>query len=758
MRKFIRTPFAIALLIGLLCALTTAADPLNHMYWNIRFKFGAQNVPNSIIIITEQAVNGDGVEASWTAREQARLLEIVGRQVPQRVYFDGAVSPSGDAAADAAFQRQVDQFGNDFAAVFHTDGTGRFTEKSLLPTKGLLVNAPHVASTWRTNFLGFALSSPSNIVLAGKKYPSFVKSLSRDDRNNSRYFVANEYDPDSVPSLDARRVLANEFAPGLLTGRTIIINQARTVDQSVGYFGHGKIDPVLIDVTAAYGARRPFSFSFGPWATLVMMAFLLFAMDRSRNMVVRSGIYVVAFTVPFILPVPLELIGIYCTPSDALVMLAIYSGISLWQRWRSRFRHTSTSGLPNMVALSESQIDPGHDVVVAVIARYEEFLATLPTELHGECAQQIARRLAVGSESAQIYHGEGGQFAWTEEARPLDTQFDHLDGLKALFSAPLRIGNHTFDTNVHFGLDRNGALDAHTRVNSALASASEALTNGRTTESFEAARLADASWDLSLHSRIDDGLRNGEIWLAFQPQWNFRSNTMSGAEALIRWNHPERGPIPPDEFILQAERAGRIDTLTYWVIEQAISAHAALSVSDPQFQMSINLSGQMVDKPSLVSNFSEIVRRRGIDARRLTVEVTETSGVHNRPAARHNLSQLRAMGFRLSIDDFGTGEASLSYLAELPSDELKLDRRFVAAITTCPRNRTIVASTIGLGHALGQVVVAEGIEDAETFHMLRAMDCDHGQGYWIGRPVPLADLVSRCSGTERSISAAFRDC
>jgi EAL domain-containing protein (putative c-di-GMP-specific phosphodiesterase class I) len=439
-------------------------------------------------------------------------------------------------------------------------------------------------------------------------------------------------------------------------------------------------------------------------------------------------------------------------------MLVVYASINLWHRWRSRFRHTSTSGLPNMVALSERKIDPGHDLVVAVIARYEEFLATLPTELHGECAQQIARRLAVGSGSAQIYHGEGGQFAWTEEARALDTQFDHLDGLKALFSAPLRIGDHTFDTNVHFGLDRNGALDAHTRVNSALASATEALTHGRTTESFEAARLADASWDLSLHSRIDDGLRNGEIWLAFQPQWDFRTNTISGAEALIRWNHPERGPIRPDEFILQAERAGRIDTLTYWVIEQAISAHAALSVSDPLFQMSINLSGQMVDKPSLVSNFAEIVRRRGIDASRLTVEVTETSGVQNRPAARHNLSQLRAMGFRLSIDDFGTGEASLSYLAELPSDELKLDRRFVSAISTCPRNRTIVASTIGLAHALGQVVVAEGIEDAETFHMLQSMDCDHGQGYWIGRPVPLAELVSRCSETGRSISAEFRDC
>ena len=755
MRKFIRTPFAIALLIGLLCALTGVADPLTHMYWNIRSKFGSVNAPNSIIIISEQAVQGSEFERGWSTSQQLRLLEIVRRQVPQRVFFEGVIAPSGTDQDDKALLNQVRQFGRDFAVVIRVSSHDVNSGKFHIPTSDLLGDSRHVISAWQTNFLGFATYSPTEVQVGSKIYQTFSSALARQERTGANYFSASEFDPDSFQVIDAKRVLANDFAPGLLTGRTIIISQPRAGDQSLGYYGHGRVDPLLVDVAAAYGLRKPFALSLASWAPLALAALLLFLAERSRQRALRWAGLLLAVVLPLGLPIPLQLVGIACTPRDAFVLLSVYASINLWQHWRSRFRHTSTSGLPNIVALSERKIDPGHDVVVALIARYEEFLATLPTELHGECAQQIARRLAVGSGSAQIYHGEGGQFAWTEEARALDTQFDHLDGLKALFSAPLRIGNHTFDTNVHFGLDRNGALDAHTRVNSALASATEALTHGRTTESFEAARLADASWDLSLHSRIDDGLRNGEIWLAFQPQWDFRASAISGAEALIRWNHPDRGPIRPDEFILQAERAGRIDTLTYWVIEQAISAHAALSVTDPQFQMSINLSGQMVDKPSLVSNFSEVVRRRGIDPRRLTVEVTETSGVHNRPAARHNLSQLRAMGFRLSIDDFGTGEASLSYLAELPSDELKLDRRFVSAITTCARNRAIVASTIGLAHALGQVVVAEGIEDAETFHMLRSMDCDQAQGYWIGRPVPLAELVSRCSETARSISAAF---
>ena len=169
--------------------------------------------------------------------------------------------------------------------------------------------------------------------------------------------------------------------------------------------------------------------------------------------------------------------------------------------------------------------------------------------------------------------------------------------------------------------------------------------------------------------------------------------------------------------------------------------------------MSINLSAQMVDKADLVGNFAEIVRRRGIDPDLLTVEVTETSSVRNRPAACHNLSQLRALGFRLSIDDFGTGEASLTYLADLPSDELKIDRRFVSRILTSDRDRAIVTNTILLAHALGQTVVAEGIEDGETLARLRELGCDHAQGFFIGRPQPFeayrqeyAAVLSRQTG------------
>ena len=190
-------------------------------------------------------------------------------------------------------------------------------------------------------------------------------------------------------------------------------------------------------------------------------------------------------------------------------------------------------------------------------------------------------------------------------------------------------------------------------------------------------------------------------------------------------------------------------------MELAITAALALNARGPRFQMSVNLSAQMVDKPDLVHNLAAIVRRRGIDPSLLTIEITETSSVRNRPAACQNLTRLREMGFRLSIDDFGTGEASLAYLADLPSDELKIDRRFVSRITTSSRDRAIVANTIALAHALGQSVVAEGIETEETLAMLRAMGCDYAQGYHLGRPKAFtlleADYDALVGGRARSV-------
>lgn len=732
MRQFLRSTIGTSLLISLGLWLIASSDFVGHGYWNIVYKNSSRAAPASIVLVSL-----DDAPTIGTA-EEARLLDAVRRTMPRNVFFDLAVNPGSDPLGDADLARAVASYEKDLTFVVRASRLDVFTPEAFkLPPQKIRGEAPVVLSAWSSNFLYVVERAPYSVELEGRSYPTLSTVLAGvKPAWQSQYYPDFSVDPDSVRRVSGRDLLKGLVPPSELAGQTVIITslgQAATGR----YFGRETVPLVMHDIAGAVALAKPLNTNLG-FLPLLLLALVTLAFgSRTKQRRLKVLIYAAVVAIVLFAPAPLRQQGLILGPDLAILMLTSYGLLRLWQLRTRRIQHTSVSGLPNLLALTTSKLEVGRDVVVAVIARYEEILATLPHALHGECARQIERRLSIGSGAGEIFHSDGGHFAWTEEARPLEMQLSHLQGLRSLFSAPLQVGEHTFDTNIHFGLDRNEGLDALTRVNSALASANEAMGNGRAIELFESHRLAEAPWELSLHARIEEGLRNGDIWLAFQSQLDLRQKRVVGAEALIRWNHPTRGPIAPDAFILQAERAGRIDSLTYWVLEEAITAALELNAIGPRFQMSINLSAQMVDKADLVGNFSEIVRRRGIDPDLLTIEVTETSSVRNRPAACHNLSELRALGFRLSIDDFGTGEASLTYLADLPSDELKIDRRFVSRLLTSDRDRAIVTNTILLAHALGQTVVAEGIEDSETLARLRELGCDHAQGFFIGRPQPI---------------------
>ncbi|WP_225008776.1 MULTISPECIES: EAL domain-containing protein [Novosphingobium] len=736
MRQFLRSTLGIAMLASLALWAAGLSDVVGHMYWNNVFKLANRPVNQPVVVISLDDIAQLGTE------HEARLLNLVRREMPKRVFFDARIPAGTDVSGDRDLRDAVHSFGRDVSFIVRAAKPDRFDRAMFsFPPKAIVGDSRILVSAWNSNFLYRVESAPYSVNIDGARFSTVSTALSdRSSGWQSVYYPDFTLDPTSIRRVSSADIFAHRLEPGALTGKSVILSTSGQAP-FMGYFGHEMVEPVAFDIAGAEALRRPISLNitFIPLLALVIVGMRLIARLRARR--ARLLAYSAVLAMMLLLPFMARSYGVVTYPDVPLLVLGIFGAIRLWQLRTRRIQHTSLSGLPNLVALSSQPLGVGRDVVVVVVARFEEMLATLPRDLHGEFSRQIARRLSVGSGSNEIFHGEGGHFAWTEEARPLEMQLGHLEGLRALFSAPLQIGPHTFDTNIHFGLDRNEGGDASTRVNSALASANEALGNGRSIELFESQRLAEAPWELSLHARIEEGLRNGEIWMAYQPQWDFGENRISGAEALIRWNHPTRGPIAPDAFILQAERAGRIDTLTYWVLEQAIAAALELNALGPRFQMSINLSAQMVDKADLVTNFAEIVRRRGIDPTLLTVEVTETSSVRNRPAACHNLTQLRAMGFRLSIDDFGTGEASLAYLSELPSDELKLDRRFIGRLLTSDRDRAIVTSTIGLAHALNQSVVAEGIEDAATFAVLRDLGCDHAQGYYLGKPQPFTIFI-----------------
>ena len=239
--------------------------------------------------------------------------------------------------------------------------------------------------------------------------------------------------------------------------------------------------------------------------------------------------------------------------------------------------------------------------------------------------------------------------------------------------------------------------------------------------------------------RIDNDLRralkNCELDLYFQPVIDLKAHRLAGFEALARWNHPDYGPIPPDQFIPVAEDTDLINPLGRWALDQAAAQLAKWAAVDANLFVAVNISPRQFIDHDLVADVKEALEKHRVSPANLRLEITETFVVENPEIASLVLDELRAMGLRISIDDFGAGYTSLGHLHTMPYDCLKIDRSFISGMENKRGNRIIVQSITELAHKIGMTVVAEGVETDAQRVLAEAFGCDLGQGYLLGRPV-----------------------
>jgi EAL domain-containing protein (putative c-di-GMP-specific phosphodiesterase class I)/FixJ family two-component response regulator len=226
-----------------------------------------------------------------------------------------------------------------------------------------------------------------------------------------------------------------------------------------------------------------------------------------------------------------------------------------------------------------------------------------------------------------------------------------------------------------------------------------------------------------------------EFVMAYQPKIECRSGATAGLEALVRWNHPGRGIVMPDTFIPVAEKAGLIDALTAQVFDQSLEW---FSQSFPQSmpKLSLNISAKSLVDIQMADHLSALCNQFQIDPERIVLELTETSAMVDPVLSLDLLTRLRMKGFQLSIDDFGTGFSSMIQLVRLPFSEIKVDKSFVMQAQNSSEARTVIKSIVDLGHSLGLLVTAEGVENLKTLDYLNSLGCDLAQGYFIARPMP----------------------
>jgi diguanylate cyclase (GGDEF)-like protein len=254
-----------------------------------------------------------------------------------------------------------------------------------------------------------------------------------------------------------------------------------------------------------------------------------------------------------------------------------------------------------------------------------------------------------------------------------------------------------------------------------------------------------------LESELRDALANDEFELWYQPWFNLRSGRIVGCEALLRWRHPERGLLGPAEFLSVAEETGLIGQLGNWVLRRGCRDSAGW----PQdVRLAINLSAAQFIGGKLYGTVMDALAESGLGAERLELEITETLIIDDFEGTREALSQLRSQGISIALDDFGTGYSSLTHLRQLLFDRIKIDKSFVAELTTRPESAAIVSAVIALGNSLGVGVTAEGVESHDQLALLRAAGCIEVQGYYLARPMPLTEVLERLSVRELRILSA----
>jgi predicted signal transduction protein with EAL and GGDEF domain len=310
------------------------------------------------------------------------------------------------------------------------------------------------------------------------------------------------------------------------------------------------------------------------------------------------------------------------------------------------------------------------------------------------------------------------------------------------FEEPVDVDGHKFDIAASIGI---ALFPAHGRDGDALRRRADiAMYVAKEAQAGYAVYSETSDRHRSGYLAVAHELRRaidgGELLLHYQPKAHLRSGLVTRVEALVRWRHPERGMVPPMQFIPLAERTGLVKPMTTKILDIAMEQCLAWQEKGTPISIAVNLSTRTLQESFLPELIESLLARWKVEPQFLKLEITESSMMSEPDRVIGMLEKVQAMGVHLSLDDFGTGFSSLAYLRRLPVDEIKIDQSFVKEMTRNASDAEIVRATIDLSHNLGRQVVAEGIEDADTWAMLRDLGCDLGQGYYLSKPLPADEL------------------
>lgn len=741
-RRVLLAPLTIAMLVGVVFAVVEPV-PLDLILRQAQYILIPKQASGQIVIV-DPAPSATDPSLGDERLADARLLDALRRYHPRQVFVERQYFSPSTPAADDALAHALARYEHPvvLAAKFITDGRGQGRE-SRLPLSELRQHADIASSVVWINPFGYSDYMYYAEETNRRVVPSFA-SLMAGERGaaGTSFLIDFSTRISTVPHVNAAEILSGRVSSDALAGKTVLIATDSASSEVVRLPRLGISQQTEVHALAAETLLRGRPLNLGGWPLLVLLGLIHWLIVLSCPTLRKANIArVTGFVLLLTAGGVAGLFQVNLDATPAIAGLVTLTWMITWQRRKTRAEQTNLrSNLPNMAGFWAAAPPADAVLVVARVARIDEILTALPAALHGPFARAVVHRLKAGNHELTLYHDDNGHFAWYAPAQSFAAIESHLTGLKALFATPIQLTDHPIDVELAFGIDVNSDQDSSLRLASASNAAAEAAASGRIAHSFDIERLQRASWTTSLHTAIDKALQNQEIWVAYQPKLDLARGRVTGAEALVRWTHPTRGNIPPNDFIGHAERDGRIDALTWAVADHAVASAALLNETGAPFHVAINLSAVMLERTDLHERMMEVLLRHKLRPDLLTLELTETVPLGQDDIVTANLNRLRASGCRVSIDDYGTGASNLLYLKNVPSDEVKIDQAFVTGLTENVANTAIVRGTIDMVHALKRSVVAEGVEDLATLRLLGHLGCDLAQGYAIGRPQQLSEF------------------
>jgi diguanylate cyclase (GGDEF)-like protein len=431
--------------------------------------------------------------------------------------------------------------------------------------------------------------------------------------------------------------------------------------------------------------------------------------------------------------------------------------------------HDALTGLPNRALFNETLVHAigqaqRHHRQLALffldMDRFKNINDTLGHSIGDRVLQEAARRITAAVRASDMVARLGGdEFVllvedFTDSADLADVAVKVL----AAFQSTVVVDGQELALSASVGVCTfpEDGTDAQTLLSNADIAMYRAKDQGRNRHCFYSAELNKLSQErLALEAALRHALERDQIEIHYQPKIEFGGGRVTGVEALIRWRHPHLGLLMPDRFVPLAEETGLIVPIGYWTLRRVCERVCRWKEQGLSLSVAVNLSASQFHQPELVKELAAILWSTGAPAQHLELEITETMVMKDPERAVAVMEQLRAMGVRLSIDDFGTGHSSLGYLKRFPIDRLKVDRSFVRGLAHNGDDVAITRAVIALAHSLKMTVVAEGVEDQRQFDILREQGCDEFQGYYCRPPLPEPELM-RFLAEERGAFARMR--